>query len=63
MVGKILRHLGLAATPPALSPARPSDPPMGFLLEADAEGMAGGLDEDNGAAEGADPDPWIRPPP
>ncbi|MBU1948385.1 MAG: hypothetical protein KJ970_01195 [Candidatus Eisenbacteria bacterium] len=28
VVGKILRHLGLAATAPALSPARPSDPPI-----------------------------------
>ncbi|MBU1698605.1 MAG: hypothetical protein KJ831_00520 [Candidatus Eisenbacteria bacterium] len=61
VVGKILRHLGLADTAPALSPARPSDPPMGFLLEADAGGMD--LDVDAGAVESTDPDPWIRPPP
>ncbi|MBU1948896.1 MAG: hypothetical protein KJ927_09310, partial [Candidatus Eisenbacteria bacterium] len=59
VVGKILRHLGLNDVPPALSPARPSDPPMGFLLEADTEGM----DADAGDVESADPDPWARPPP
>ncbi|MBU1949191.1 MAG: hypothetical protein KJ927_10800, partial [Candidatus Eisenbacteria bacterium] len=59
VIGKILRHLGLADTAPALSPARPSDPPMGFLLEADA----GGMDVDAADVESVDPDPWIRPPP
>jgi hypothetical protein len=63
VVGKILRHLGLAATAPALSPSRSSESPMGFLLETDAEGIAAGPDAGDGTGEGADPDPWARPPP
>jgi hypothetical protein len=67
VVGKILLHLGLPTTVPALAPARSSAVPsrggrsLGFVLPEEDGASArevGDTVEDSG-----DPEPSIRPPP
>jgi hypothetical protein len=61
VVGKILRHLGLPTTAPALAPARSSGGAPGFDLPPEDAGSDAGDDDgwgDSGASE-----PPVRPPP
>jgi hypothetical protein len=61
VVVKILKHLGLPTTAPALAPARSSGRVMGFAL---GEGeVASASDLGNEAEESSRPEPPIRPPP
>jgi hypothetical protein len=61
VVGKILRHLGLPATAPALAPARSSTRARGFLLPEDD--VISGREERADAVDAGVPEPAIRPPP
>lgn len=60
-IGKILKHLGLPATAPALAPSRSSGRVMGFDL---AEKEAACTPDSGEWTEGSTrPRPSIRPPP
>jgi hypothetical protein len=59
VVGKILRHLELPTTAPALAAARAPQPVLGFALPEEDAGPADGND---GGDAGPD-EPPIRPPP
>jgi hypothetical protein len=67
VVGKILRHLGLPTTVPALAPARSSAVPskggrsLGFVLPE--EDGASVREEGDTVEDSGEPEPSIRPPP
>jgi hypothetical protein len=61
VVGKILRHLGLPTTAPALAPSRSSSHSLGFALP----GMGGASvgDKVYAVEDSGELEPVIRPPP
>jgi len=61
VVGKILRHLGLPTTVPALAPARASGRVLGFALPE--EDAVSGREEDDERGDSGAPEPPVRPPP
>ena len=61
VVGKILQHLGLPTTAPALAPARSSGRPLGFALPEEDSISGGGADDGWGDSAGLEPP--VRPPP
>ena len=61
VVGKIVRHLGLPTTAPALAPARSSGGALGFDLPQE-DAVAGDGQDDRWGDSGV-PEPPVRPPP
>ncbi len=61
VVRKILRHLGLPSSPPALAPARSSGRTMGFALPEEEGAWDGDPREETDDC--ATSKPRIRPPP
>jgi len=61
IVERMLRHLGLPFSAPALAPARSPRPALGFALPD--EDSISGDGEDDGGRESAVPKPLSRPPP
>jgi hypothetical protein len=67
VVSKILNHLGLPVTAPALAPARSSALPTGarraLAFALPEENIVSGREEGDDAGDAGVPEPAIRPPP
>ena len=61
VVGRILRHLGLSTSAPALAPAGSPQPELGFALAE--ESGASGRDQGAGGGGPVGTEPLVRPPP